>query len=90
MQAQNRLVNLPTRPITLGAFLLVAVALFALLLIGGIVRNAQPAATGTQVVIAHDQAPDAQERNDAYYRALAAEFNNQPPDAQERNIELSR
>jgi hypothetical protein len=89
MQAQNRLVKVPTRQIALGAALVVAVALVALVLLAVTVRSAQPATTVTHVVVAHEQAPDAQERNEQYSRALAARFNNQSPDAQERNIQLS-
>jgi hypothetical protein len=79
MQAQNRFARFSTRPIALGAAALVGLALtlFALVLITGALRSVQSAATGTEVVIAHQQAPDAQERNAAYLRVLGSQNPNE-------------
>jgi hypothetical protein len=91
MQAQDRFARLSTRPIAFGAAALVALALalLALVLFTAALRSAQPPTPRAQVAIAQQQGPDAQERNDAYARALASRFDNQSPDAKERNIQLS-
>jgi hypothetical protein len=70
--------------------LVAAVVLLALVLYACTLRNVQPAATVSHDAVAHEQAPDAQDRNDAYSQALEARFKNQSADAQERNIQLSR
>jgi hypothetical protein len=90
MQVQNRLVSVPTRQISLAATLVAVVALLALVLFAGNFRHVQQATTDGGAVVVNQQAPDAQERNDAYSQALAARFKNQSADAQERNIQLSR
>jgi hypothetical protein len=95
MQAQDRLVSRPTRPIALAATLAVApaVALFAVMLFTGVLHTAPTSKTSAHVTVfsatPHDQASDAKERNDIYSRALSSRFNNQSPDAQERNVQLS-
>lgn len=90
MQAQNRLVSVPSRQISLAATLVAALTLLALALLASTFRIVQPSTTGGNGAVVHQQAPDAQERNDAYSQALAARFKNQSADAQERNIQLSR
>lgn len=95
MQAQDRLVSRPTRPIALAAALAVAcaLALFAVALFTGVLHNTQTSRTSSLITVfsptLHDQAPDAKDRNDIYARALSSRFNNQSPDAQERNLRLS-
>jgi hypothetical protein len=95
MQAQNRLVSRPTRPIALAGMLAVAfaVALFAVALFTGVMHTAQPAKTNSHVTVfsptLHDQAPDAKDRNAIYSQALSARYKNQSPDAQDRNLQLS-
>jgi hypothetical protein len=90
MQAQSRLVSVPTRQISLAATLVAAIALLALVLFASTLRNVQPATTGGDAAVTHQQAPDAQDRNDAYSQALEARFKNQSPDGQERNLQLNR
>ena len=90
MQAQNRLVSVPTRQVSLAASLVAAVALLALVVFASSLRNVSPPTASGQTVVVHQQAPDAQDRNDAYSQALEARFKNQSPDGQERNVQLSR
>jgi hypothetical protein len=94
MQAQDRLVSRPTRPIALAAMLAVAlgVALLVVALFTSGAHSAQPAKTSSHVAVfsptLHDQAPDAKDRNAIYSQALAARYKNQSPDAQDRNIQI--
>jgi hypothetical protein len=93
MQAQNRLISVPTRQLALGAALVLAVALLGLVLFASRQHNAPASTTGAHVAVlstaSDNQAPDAKERNDIYSRALAQRFSNQSPDARERNEKLS-
>jgi hypothetical protein len=93
MQAQNRLVSFPTRPLALGAALFVAAVLFVVVLSSGVLHNAQTSTTSPHIAVlsstSDNQPPDARERNDIYSRALSQRFDNQSPDAQERNAQLS-
>ena len=94
MQAQNRLISVPTRQLALGAALVLAIALLVIVLFATRQHNL-PASSSTSSHVAvlsaapDNQAPDAKERNDIYSRALAQRFSNQSPDAQERNEKLS-
>ena len=93
MQAQKRLVAVPTRQIALGAALVAAVALVALLtyaLIVGRPHSQQLTPPSTHLAIAHALSPDAAERNAEFLLARATRFNNQSPDAQEREVALAR
>ena len=93
MQAQNRLISVPTRQLALGAALVLAVALLVLVLVASRQHNVPAPSTSSHVAVLSaapdNQAPDAKERNDIYSRALAQRFSNQSPDAQERNQKLS-
>jgi hypothetical protein len=93
MEAQNRLVSRPTRPLAFGITLAVAlvVAVLALVVATVLMQGAGTSATSPQVLSTSSdrQAPDAKERNDIYAAALAERFKNQSPDAQERNERTS-
>ncbi len=89
MQAQERLVISPSRSVAIAvasAATLVAAALAVALMIAvhPLAAITPPAAT-----IAHQEAPDAQERNDLYAEKLSAPPRDQSPDAKERNAALT-
>ena len=92
MQAQNRSVSVPTRPLALGAALVVAAAFFVVVLFSGVLNNVRSFTPSPHIAVLSstldNQPPDAKERNDIYSRALSQRFNNQSPDAQERNSRL--
>jgi len=89
MQAQERLVVSPTRSVAIAvavAATLVAAALaFALI----VAVHPMPSITPTAATIAHQQAPDAQERNNLYALRLSGSPHDQSPDAKERNAALT-
>jgi len=72
-------------------FLAVLVVVAALVTAGVIhqrasISSARPSAG---LAVAHQQAPDAAERNSVYYEALCSGYNDASPDARDRNIALS-
>lgn len=89
MEAQDRLVSRPTRPLIFGIAVAIAIAIgvLALMFAAVVMQGAAPPATSPQVLSTSSdrQAPDAKERNDIYAAALAERFKNMSPDAQERN-----
>jgi hypothetical protein len=93
MQAQNRLVSFPARPLVLGSTLVVVAVLFVAVLFSGVVHNVRTTTTSPHIAVLSstpdNQPPDARERNDNYSQAMAQRFVNQSPDAQERNAKLS-
>lgn len=66
-----------------------AILLVAALVTAGAVYQRTPISTSRPVALAHQQAPDAAERNSVYYAALCAGYNDASPDARYRNIALS-
>lgn len=90
MEAQDRLISRPTRPLMFGIAVAIAlaIAVMALLVATVVMQGARTSATGSQGAMStasERQAPDAKERNDIYAAALAERFKNLSPDAQERN-----
>jgi hypothetical protein len=69
-----------------------AILLVAALVTAGVVYQRPPISTSRPPAgsaLAHQQAPDAAERNSVYYAALCSGYNDASPDARDRNIALS-
>jgi hypothetical protein len=84
MQTQASFVTISARQVALGVALLSALALFVAYA-GGLHGATTPTSAAGQVVVAHQQAPDAQDRNDAIAVAQSTRPASQAPDAQDRN-----
>jgi hypothetical protein len=92
MDAQDRFVSRPARPIAFGVTTAVAlvVAVLTLVLVSVALYNASTSATSPHAAVLssapHNQlAPDARELNDYYYQALADRYRNMAPDAREHH-----
>jgi hypothetical protein len=69
-----------------------AILLVAALVTAGAVHQGTSISTSRPPVgsaLAHQQPPDAAERNSVYYQALCSGYNDASPDARDRNIALS-
>ncbi len=92
MEAQQTLV-VPRRSISLAVAVVATVvaAALAVTLVAGARLHLAAVPAAASVVVLHEQAPDAVERNQQLWsqRAAAGDLN-QSPDAQERNAQLSQ
>lgn len=95
MEIQDRVVSRRSSGrVVFPAFLVVALAilLVAALVTAGVIHQRTSISTSrppAQSALAHQQAPDAAERNSVYYEALCSGYNDVSPDARDRNIALS-
>jgi len=95
LEIQDRIVSSRSSGrVAFAAVLVVALAilLVAALVTAGVVHQRTSISTSRPPAgsaLAHQQAPDAAERNSVYYEALCSGYNDASPDARDRNIALS-